>query len=210
MTKNNDEWLEKHLEYLRKLKQPTEAQRLLILLAEKPDRNPSDEKKMQALIRAEKAAERYMKARAGVVKVLNAEKEAERKARDHELYQAAGLMILAGLLDSKTGKPIWDRAVLLGGLLELAEHKHPSDHERWKQKGAALLGGKAEPPPAPAPQAEPKPEPETQTQDASFTCPVCGRPLKRRESQYGPWWGCTGYPDCTYKTDDLDGKPKQG
>ena len=28
----------------------------------------------------------------------------------------------------------------------------------------------------------------------SKTCPECGRPMKRRKSRYGPFWGCTGYP----------------
>lgn len=33
----------------------------------------------------------------------------------------------------------------------------------------------------------------------SKTCPKCGRPMKRRKSRYGPFWGCTGYPGhCKY------------
>jgi DNA topoisomerase-1 len=30
------------------------------------------------------------------------------------------------------------------------------------------------------------------------TCPECGRPLVRRFGRYGPFVGCSGYPDCTY------------
>ncbi|HKW79325.1 MAG TPA: type I DNA topoisomerase [Candidatus Limnocylindria bacterium] len=29
-------------------------------------------------------------------------------------------------------------------------------------------------------------------------CPECGRPLARRRGRYGPFIGCTGYPDCKY------------
>jgi len=27
-------------------------------------------------------------------------------------------------------------------------------------------------------------------------CPVCGKPMKKRTSSRGPFWGCTGYPEC--------------
>jgi DNA topoisomerase-1 len=29
-------------------------------------------------------------------------------------------------------------------------------------------------------------------------CPECGRPLARRRGRFGPFVGCTGYPDCRY------------
>ncbi|MBI2983891.1 MAG: type I DNA topoisomerase, partial [Chloroflexi bacterium] len=29
-------------------------------------------------------------------------------------------------------------------------------------------------------------------------CPECGKPLARRRGRFGPFIGCTGYPDCTY------------
>ncbi|WP_204353777.1 DNA topoisomerase III [Salinisphaera orenii] len=29
------------------------------------------------------------------------------------------------------------------------------------------------------------------------SCPECGRPMRKRKSQHGPFWGCSGYPDCT-------------
>ena len=63
-----------------------------------------------------------------------------RKARDRELYKAAGLLILAGLVDSKLGVPIIDRGELVGALLELA--KAPADDPRrteWKRAGDAVL-----------------------------------------------------------------------
>lgn len=33
---------------------------------------------------------------------------------------------------------------------------------------------------------------------AAPTCPKCGKPLVLRKSKYGKFWGCTGYPNCTY------------
>ena len=30
------------------------------------------------------------------------------------------------------------------------------------------------------------------------TCPECGRPLRRKFGRFGPFVGCSGYPDCKY------------
>ena len=138
-----DDWMTARLAYLSGLKAPSDHQRLLLLLADKPDRTPEDERKLTALVRAEKAAERAQKARANAARIVNAEKLMERKARDRELYNAAGLMILAGLVDSKTGMPILDRGELLGALMELSRVA-PEDERKaqWKRKGDALLAEK--------------------------------------------------------------------
>jgi DNA topoisomerase-3 len=32
---------------------------------------------------------------------------------------------------------------------------------------------------------------------AAKSCPDCARPMRKRKSQHGPFWGCIGYPDCT-------------
>jgi len=29
-------------------------------------------------------------------------------------------------------------------------------------------------------------------------CPECGKPLARRRGRFGPFIGCTGYPECKY------------
>ena len=134
------EWLEDRVAYIRGLKSPNDHQRLLLLLNDKKDATDDDRRKLVALIRAEKAAEKAQRAKASVAKIVNAEKLAERKNRDHQLYQSAGLLILAGLVDTKTGKPTLDRGELLGALLGLA--KVPADDVRrsdWKRAGDALL-----------------------------------------------------------------------
>lgn len=135
-----DKWLADRLAYIRGLKAPSDQQRLLLLLAEKSQHTSEDDRKIAALMRAEKAAERALKARADAARIVNAEKVAQRKARDHELYEAAGLLILAGLVDTKTGKPTIDRGELLGALMGLAKVA-PSDQRRadWKRAGDALL-----------------------------------------------------------------------
>lgn len=102
--KMQNKWLAERLAYIRGLKAPSDQQRLMLMLADKPQRTADDERKMAALVRAEKAAERAQKARASAAKIINAGKAATRKARDHELYESAGLLILAGLVDTKTGQ----------------------------------------------------------------------------------------------------------
>ena len=138
-----DKWLEDRVAYIRGLKSPNDHQRLLLLLNEKKGATDDDRRKLVALVKAEKAAEKAQRAKASVAKIVNAEKLAERKRRDHELYQSAGLFILAGLVDTKTGKPTLNSGELLGALLGLA--KVPADDTRrgdWKRAGDALLASK--------------------------------------------------------------------
>jgi len=140
----NDNWLTGRLTYIRGLKSPSAHQRLLLLLVEQPQRTSEDERKLSALVKAERAAERALQARALAARVVDKDKEATRKARDHELYNAAGLLILAGLVDTKTGLPTGDRGELLGALLGLAQV--PADDPRrneWKRAGDALLHARA-------------------------------------------------------------------
>ncbi|GAB3369698.1 conjugal transfer protein TraD [Azotobacter armeniacus] len=140
----HDEWLTSRIAYLRGLKSPSDQQRLLLLLADKPERASDDNRKLSALVKAEKAAERAQKARANAARIVNAEKAAERKARDRELYQSAGLLILAGLVDTGTGSPTLDRGELLGALLGLS--KVATDDPRradWKRAGDTLLAERA-------------------------------------------------------------------
>ncbi|WP_283397201.1 conjugal transfer protein TraD [Escherichia coli] len=89
-------------------------------------------------------AEKAAAAKARVTAIIAAERKAaaraERKARDHELYKAAGLMIVAGLVDSKTGKPKFSAAELVGALAGIAElpRNHPKWQE-WEKRGKELL-----------------------------------------------------------------------
>lgn len=40
-------------------------------------------------------------------------------------------------------------------------------------------------------------------------CPSCRKPLRRIEGKMGPFWGCTGFPQCKTTLYDRDGKPSQ-
>ena len=139
-----DKWLTDRLAYIRGLKAPNDQQRLMLMLAEKNALSADDARKLAALVRAEKAAERAQKARADVARIMNAEKALLRKARDHELYQSAGLLILAGLVDTKTGTPTMDKGELLGALVSLANANTPPEKRaEWKAHGDALMASKA-------------------------------------------------------------------
>jgi cytochrome P450 len=144
MADKNEDWLNNRVLTLKGLKSRTEQQNILVELFDKQNRTPQDDKKFNALVRAEKALERAIKAKQAASNLIqaekHAEKKAERKARDHELYNAAGLLILAGLVDTKTGKPTIDKNELLGALAGLA--KVPESDQRrteWKKAGAAIF-----------------------------------------------------------------------
>jgi hypothetical protein len=131
---NNDEWLNDRVKYLKGLK----------LLAEKTNRTAHDDKKLNAIVKAEKASLRATKARQDAANLINAEKKAvakaERTARTHELCNSAGLLILAGLVDTKSGQPTIDRGELLGALLGLAKVTAEDPRRlEWKRAGDALL-----------------------------------------------------------------------
>ena len=51
----NDEWLIDRVAYLKGLKSRSEQQELLVLLAEKANRNAQEDKKLNAIVKAEKA-----------------------------------------------------------------------------------------------------------------------------------------------------------
>ncbi|EED3335429.1 conjugal transfer protein TraD [Salmonella enterica subsp. enterica] len=140
-------WVADRVQYIRGLKSPNEQQRLLVILNEKADKSAQEMKTLSLLIQAERAAEKAQDARTKVMNLIQAEKRAEaravRKARDHALYQSAGLLIMAGLVDSQTGKPIDDAAALLGALTSLNDL--PRDNPKWsdwKIRGQELLNSK--------------------------------------------------------------------
>jgi len=140
----NNEWLKDRVAYLKGLKSRNEQQELLVLLAEKSTRNAQDDKKLNAIVKAEKAGLRATKARQDAANLINSEKKAmakaERAARTHELCNSAGLLILAGLVDTKSGHPAIDKGELLGALLGLAKVTAEDPRRlEWKRAGDALL-----------------------------------------------------------------------
>lgn len=52
-----------------------------------------------------------------------------------------------------------------------------------------------------------KPRPKAEI-SSEFSCPDCGKPLVRRQGNYGFWWSCSGFKDgCKFTAPDENGKP---
>ena len=137
---DNNDWLKDRITYIKGLKAPSDQQSLLVILAEKENRTSQDDKKLSAIIRAEKASIKAVKARQEVANLINAEKraekEAERKERNHRLILQGVLFDLAGLQSRSRGE-------LLGLLLAAASNGiDPQKWEQWKRNGDALLAEK--------------------------------------------------------------------
>ena len=146
-SEKQEQWAAERVQYIRSLKSPNEQQKLMLILTDKADKTAQDIKTLSLLMKAEQAAEKAQEARAKVMNLIQAEKRAEaraaRKARDHALYQSAGLLILAGLVDSQTGKPVDDTAALLGALASLNDLSRDNPKwSDWKIRGQELLNSK--------------------------------------------------------------------
>ncbi len=46
-------------------------------------------------------------------------------------------------------------------------------------------------------------------QETGEACPECGRPLIRRFGRYGPFFACTGFPECRYTRPDSEAEEPQ-
>lgn len=130
------DWLQDRITHLKALKNPSEQQSLLILLADKTERTTQEEKTFSVLVRAEKAMLAAAKARQAASQLINTEnrkaKEAERKARNHRLILQGTLVDLAGLEGKSRGE-------LMGLLLGAAAVDDPQRWSDWKMKGDAYL-----------------------------------------------------------------------
>lgn len=132
----NAEWINNHIVYLEGHASLNQQQQRFLELALKTSRSTIEEKQFKAVLKLEKLTMQMLKAKAEAASLENAAKKLARKARDHELYNSGGLMILAGLVDTVTGKPLIDKAELLGALMGLAQV--PADDPRrveWKKAG---------------------------------------------------------------------------
>jgi DNA topoisomerase-3 len=52
-----------------------------------------------------------------------------------------------------------------------------------------------------------KPATAKSADDVPYPCPQCQKPLRRVNGPKGPFWGCTGYPECRHTQPDDNGKP---
>lgn len=140
MQNQNDKkqsWEEKRVQYIDGLRKPSEAQQLLAILFKKTDRTEAENKKLAALVKAEKANERALNANATITKMMNGEKEEARRVRTHRLVQQGILFDLVGLNTRSRGE-------MLGALIAaIASAKANPEHwASWKAKGDAMLAEK--------------------------------------------------------------------
>lgn len=47
----------------------------------------------------------------------------------------------------------------------------------------------------------------TSVSERVHPCPMCKKPLQRKEGKMGPFWGCSGFPECRTTLNDFAGKP---
>ncbi|MGL5334862.1 MAG: hypothetical protein ACRC9R_01740 [Enterovibrio sp.] len=118
-----NEWIEARAQFLRGLKNTNAQQQLFLALYNKDTKTAQEEKTFSLLVQAERCAQKAQDAKAKALNFIQLEKrlaaKQKRKQRDHELYKCAALLIDAGLVDSKSGKPFDEPATLLRALFAL-------------------------------------------------------------------------------------------
>lgn len=135
--------IEDRIKYIKGLQQPTEHQALLVSLHAQAERTPAEDKLLQALLRAEAAADRAKRAGTAAgnmvkMKIKKAEAEskarayAELKIRNQQLIALGELVGIAGLQD----RP---REELLGLLIATRAITDPKDLQYFQQIGAQIL-----------------------------------------------------------------------
>ena len=124
-----------HLDFLKALSRPTDYQKLLIELYEKTDRTATEDKKLSALIRTEKATIRANKAKQDMQNLLNAErskeKALERKARTKRLIELGALFDIANLGHH-------DPATLVGMLSSIKIAPDDARWSKWHDQGVSI------------------------------------------------------------------------
>jgi len=60
-----------------------------------------------------------------------------------------------------------------------------------------------------AENSEPKSKQELYGVSNVHFCPKCKKPLRRIAGKMGPFWGCSGFPQCAITLNDVDGVPSQ-
>lgn len=125
--------------------------------------------------------------RAGIIKTL-IDREflaAQKKALVSTASGQTLISVLPGAITNPDTTALWEQALddISAGRLALHDFVERQTHwvtaalDQVRAKGLNLSGL-----PAPKP---------------AKTCPDCGKAMRKRKSQHGAFWGCTGYPDCT-------------
>ena len=141
--------IEDRIKFIKGLQQPTEHQALLVSLHTQAERTPAEDKLLQALLRAEAAADRAKRAgtaASNMVRTKIKKAEAESKARAYaELNTRNQRFIALGELVGIAG--LQDRSLeeLLGLLIAARAITDPKDLQYFQQIGAQVLRGQPKP-----------------------------------------------------------------
>ena len=131
-----DNWLENHVQFIGGLQNPSDQQKLLLLLLKKQNPLPTDLRQIERIICLEKAIGRAQRASVKVRGTEVAERSKDRKKRTRMLIQMGALIEMAGLAQK-------DPAELLGMLLTAAKVNDPAKWERWKSDGVQMLSSRS-------------------------------------------------------------------
>ncbi|EFG0236522.1 hypothetical protein BLM87_004652 [Escherichia coli] len=114
---SNIEWLKKRIGFIRKLGEQTARQRQIIdLLDNEAGLTEQERKLLHVLATAEKNDLQAQESERKQVIQKRIEGKKQRRERNHRLFLAAGLLIEAGLVESKTGNLKFKRELTLQAL----------------------------------------------------------------------------------------------
>ncbi|WP_423411744.1 hypothetical protein ACOXO5_28135 (plasmid) [Klebsiella pneumoniae] len=108
---SNIEWLKKRIGFIRKLGEQTARQRQIIdLIDNEAGLTEQERKLLHVLATAEKNDLQAQEERTKTRRSKNRSRgKKQRRERNHRLFLAAGLLIEAGLVDTKTGELCYKR-----------------------------------------------------------------------------------------------------
>ncbi|EIY2811654.1 hypothetical protein MML08_004985 [Escherichia coli] len=114
---SNVEWLKKRIGFIRKLGEQTARQRQIIdLLDNEAGLTEQERKLLHVLATAEKNDLQAQESERKQALQKRIEGKKQRRERNHRLFLAAGLLIEAGLVESKTGNLKFKRELTLQAL----------------------------------------------------------------------------------------------
>lgn len=114
---SNVEWLKKRIGFIRKLGEQTARQRQIIdLLDNESGLTEQERKLLHVLATAEKNDLQAQESERKQAVQKRIEGKKQRRERNHRLFLAAGLLIEAGLVESKTGNLKFKRELTLQAL----------------------------------------------------------------------------------------------
>ena len=130
-----DDWRASRLNFLRGLKKPSDAQRMLLALHDLPERNATQAKQLEKLWKLDRVEAKAEVARAEGYRIVKGKSMSARKERDHRLIQLGVLVDITNLGE--------DRGIILGALMDVSDRLQGKDGQvlatQFKARGDAEL-----------------------------------------------------------------------